>query len=194
VTRAPIRDALRLLQHDGLVRIVPNRGAIVPEIHAADVLEVYALRASIGWLALHKVMIDEPDAAFAELDVALRRFNSAVDRADERGAAEADLLFQSTIVEAAGLPRVATEWERLTWQVRMFIATLDMHYADKLQTMLAEIESLHGAIVARDSAAAERVWREKFERWVRDFIERMPGEAFDVRLWTALTSGDRPPA
>ncbi len=94
-------------------------------------------------------------------------------------------------MEAAGLPRVAQEWERLTWQVRMFIATLDMHYSDKLQTMLTEIESLHRAIAAGDSVAAEQLWREKFERWVRDFIERIPGERFDVGLWTALAAGDR---
>jgi DNA-binding GntR family transcriptional regulator len=192
MSRAPIRDALRLLEHDGLVRIIRNRGAVVPEVRAADVLEVYALRASIGSLALHKLMIDSCSPVLAELEVALHRLRAAVDSQDERRAAEADLLFQSRIIEAARLPRVAVEWDRLTWQVRMFIATLDTHYGDKLQTMLGEVEALHAAIVAGDSIAAERLWREKFERWVRDFIERIPGEQFDVELWTALASGERP--
>ena len=119
ISRAPIRDALRLLQYDGLVKIVPNRGGIVPEVHAADVLEVYALRAAIGSLALHKLMIDKPGTALPELDAALRRFKRAVEQVNEQRAGEADLLFQSTIVEGSGLPRVAREWERLTWQVRM---------------------------------------------------------------------------
>ena len=191
MSRAPIRDALRLLEHEGLVRNIRNRGAIVPDVRAADVLEVYALRASIGSLALHKLMIDPRSPVLAELEVALHRVRASVRAGDEHRAAEADLYFQSAIVEAAGLPRVAQEWERLTWQVRMFIATLDMHYSDKLQTMLTEIESLHRAIAAGDSVAAEQLWREKFERWVRDFIERIPGERFDVGLWTALAAGDR---
>ena len=41
-SRAPVRDALRLLERDGLVALVPNRGAIVPELRAVDILEVYA--------------------------------------------------------------------------------------------------------------------------------------------------------
>src|SRR5829696_9051732 len=56
--RAPVRDALRLLERDGLVTLVPNRGAIVPELRAVDVLEVYALRASLGTLALQKLMLE----------------------------------------------------------------------------------------------------------------------------------------
>src|SRR3954447_16068038 len=60
LSRGPIRDALKLLERDGLVQLIPNRGAVVPEIHALDVLEVYALRASLGSLALHKLMLDGP--------------------------------------------------------------------------------------------------------------------------------------
>ena len=48
---------LRLLERDGLVRLIPNRGAFVPELRALDVLEVYALRASLGTLALQKLML-----------------------------------------------------------------------------------------------------------------------------------------
>ncbi|MGZ5374585.1 MAG: GntR family transcriptional regulator, partial [Aeromicrobium sp.] len=191
VSRGPIRDALRLLQYDGLVTIVPNRGAIVPDVHAADVLEVYALRAAIGSLALHKLMMEGPVAIRPEIELALVRLRRAVAIGDEQGAAEADLDFQSAIVNAAALTRLSREWGRLTWQVRMFIATLDMHYTDKLPTMLAEVDDLYSAVAAGDAGRAERVWRDKFERWVRDFIQRMPNEDFDVDLWAALTSGNQ---
>ena len=59
VSRGPIRDALRLLERDGLIEVIPNRGAVVPEVHALDVLEVYALRASFGSLALQKLMLED---------------------------------------------------------------------------------------------------------------------------------------
>ena len=41
--RGPIRDALRRVERDGIVEVIPNRGAVVPEIRAVDVLEIYAL-------------------------------------------------------------------------------------------------------------------------------------------------------
>src|SRR3954467_7857091 len=72
-SRAPVRDALRLLERDGLVRLVPNRGAIGPELRAVDVLEVYALRASLGTLALRKLMLDSGALDLAPLDRELAR-------------------------------------------------------------------------------------------------------------------------
>ena len=82
------------------------------------------------------------------------------------------------------------EFDRLTWQVRIFIATLEIDVADKLARVLSEVEALHAAVLDRRQADAERLWREKFERWVRDLVELLP-EGFDDELWAALTSARR---
>src|SRR5687768_930026 len=97
-SRAPVRDALRLLERDGLVELVPNRGAIVPELRAVDVLEVYALRASLGTLALHKLMLDSESVQIAPLERELTRLVRAGDRRRARDAADADLAYQQAIV------------------------------------------------------------------------------------------------
>jgi DNA-binding GntR family transcriptional regulator len=185
ISRGPIREALRLLERDGLIELIPNRGAIVPEVRALDVLEVYALRASLGSLALQKLMLENrfPEAG---LEHELQRLRAAVAKGDARHAADADLAYQSTIIAASGLPRATREWDRLTWQVRAFLTALDIGYEDKLARFLAEDEALHAAIARRDAAGAERLWRVKYERWVRDLVALLP-EAFDEALWTALT-------
>jgi DNA-binding GntR family transcriptional regulator len=189
ISRGPIRDALRLLERDGLVEVIPNRGAVVPEVHAVDVLEVYALRASLGSLALHKLMLEGTIPADA-LERALGRLRSAVGRGRARQAADADLEYQSVIIASSGLSRVTTEFERLTWQVRIFIVSLEMSYEDKLARILAEMEALHAAITEGRAPDAETLWRDKYERWVRNLVELLP-EAFDEPLWTALTAGRR---
>ncbi len=185
ISRGPIREALRLLERDGLVELIPNRGALVPEVKALDVLEVYALRASLGSLALQKLMLENrfPEA---ELEHDLERLRAAVGKGDARQAADADLAYQSTIIAASGLPRATREWDRLTWQVRAFLTALDIGYEDKLPRFLAEDEALHAAIARRDAREAERLWRVKYERWVRDLVALLP-ETFDEALWTALT-------
>jgi len=196
VSRGPIREAIRLLEHDGLLKVVPNKGAVVPEVSSDDVLEVYAMRATLGSLALHKLMLAEDELPTAILEKELRRFQRAVERGNAPQAADADLQYQSTIVGTAGLPRVTRQFDQLTWQVRVFIATLDIRYDDKLGQMLNEVEALHAAIADRDGALAERLWREKFERWVSDFVDQL-ADGFDRKLWAALTSGPngtvRPP-
>jgi DNA-binding GntR family transcriptional regulator len=189
LSRGPIRDALRMLEVEGLIAIVPNRGAVVREVHASDVLEVYALRAALGSLALHKLMVESDLGDFRELKKALERLERAVTRNNDRQAAEADLAFQDAIVARADMPRVNREFTRLTWQVRMFIATLDTRYADKLETMLEEVRALYEAICSGTLERAEQIWRAKFERWVRHFIEQLPGEDFDAEMWLMLTAG-----
>jgi DNA-binding GntR family transcriptional regulator len=186
VSRGPIRDALRILQDEGLVEIQPNRGAIVPHVHSFDVVEVYALRATLGLLALQKLMLDADPAAIAKLDPCLRRFERAVEKGSERKAVDADLAFQTALIEGARLPRVAREFERLTWQVRMFIATLGIHYDRELPLMLEELRAIHAAIAAGDRASAHELWRGKFERWMRHFVERVDDEQLDADLWATL--------
>lgn len=185
ISRGPIRDALRRLERDGIVEVIPNRGAVVPEIRAVDVLEVYALRAALGELALHKLILEEsvPEQA---LERTLERLRRAVERGQADRAADADLAYQSQIVSSSGLHRVAEEFDRLTWQVRIFIVALDLTLVDKLPRILAELEALHAALVT--GAGAEALWREKYERWVRTLVERLP-EPFDEPLWAALTAG-----
>jgi DNA-binding GntR family transcriptional regulator len=188
VSRGPIREAIQLLAHDGLLRVVANKGAVVPEVTVDDVLEVYALRAALGSLALHKLMLAGAELPVASLNKELRKFETAVERQRGPQAADADLRYQSTIVTSAGLPRVARQFDQLTWQVRIFISTLGISYVDKLPQMLSEVQALHRAIVDRDGVLAEQLWREKFERWVSDFVDQL-AEDFDGEVWTALTSG-----
>jgi DNA-binding GntR family transcriptional regulator len=188
-SRAPVRDALRLLERDGLVELVPNRGAIVPPLRAVDILEVYALRAALGTLALHKLMLDSESLEVAPFERELRRLVRAGERRRSRDAADADLAYQQAIVTAADLPRVTREFERLTWQARMFLGALEIDTLDNLERVVAEVQALHDAILARDVHAAERLWREKFERWISDLVGRLD-EDFDHALWVALTRAE----
>ena len=57
--------------------------------------------------------------------------------------------------------------------MKIFISTLGIRYDHKLGEMLEEVAALHAAITDRDRDLAERLWREKFERWVIDFVDWM---------------------
>jgi DNA-binding GntR family transcriptional regulator len=134
----------------------------------------------------------EPATPVAALDRELVRLVRAGERGRADAAADADLGYQQTLVAAAGLPRVATEFARLTWQVRAFLGALDIDLLQTLPRVVAEVQALHAAIVAGDLAAAEQLWRVKFERWIRDLVGKL-GEDFDDELWAALTRGRAAP-
>ena len=188
ISRGPIREAIRLLAHDGLLAIEPNKGAFVPEVQTDDVLEVYAMRAALGSLALHKFMLDSSGDAITKLESELQWLRRSAEAGKTAQVIEADLKYQSTIVTMSGMSRVIHQFDRLTWQVRIFIYSLDIRFAERLPAMVEEIEALHAAISSGDAALAERVWREKFELWVRDFTSQLEGD-FNRDLWLTLTVG-----
>ena len=70
----------------------------------------------------------------------------------------------------------------------MFLGALDIDLLDTLPRVVAEVQALHDAIADGDVQTAERLWREKFERWIRDLVGRLE-EDFDDELWAALTRG-----
>jgi DNA-binding GntR family transcriptional regulator len=51
VSRTPIREALTQLEHEGLVQLVPNKGAVVTGISQKDIQDIYAIRMMIEGLA-----------------------------------------------------------------------------------------------------------------------------------------------
>jgi DNA-binding GntR family transcriptional regulator len=113
LSRTPVREALRVLEAEGLVVSERNKGATVRPITIQDVRDLYSLRGRLESLAAEMAA----DRATAEhirtLDEALRDFDEATKRADvgrvegARALNRANLSFHSTIVDAAGYDRLA---------------------------------------------------------------------------------------
>ncbi|MGH2392944.1 MAG: hypothetical protein ACRDGH_05525, partial [Candidatus Limnocylindria bacterium] len=68
------------------------------------------------------------------------------------------------------------------------VGALEIDMLPTLERVIAEVQALHEAILAHDVHAAERLWREKFERWISDLVGHLD-EDFDHDLWLALTRG-----
>jgi GntR family transcriptional regulator, trigonelline degradation regulator len=189
--RGLFRDALRQLGQEGLVVIRPNRGAIVRSVAAEDVIEVYALRAVLGSLALRHLLGSGrmTEALFGELEAAAEQARFA---ADQAALVEADLAFQSLIAEWSGLPRVAARFAELTTEIRMFITILGIQYGD-VDEILREHATLIEAIRAGDLDRAEALWHARFTRAQREFLELLPeGPAALLRLPRLALDADTP--
>lgn len=106
VSRTPIREAIRKLELEGLVTMVPRRGAEVANItekNLKDVLEVrQALESLAIELACDRITNEEKDGLKANLD----QVESAVRTGDTGAIASADVAFHDAIVEASGNARL----------------------------------------------------------------------------------------
>lgn len=80
VSRIPVREALRQLEAEGLVSIVPNRGAIVPVLSPEDIEELFAMRALLEPEVLKLSIPNLTEEDFDEADAVLKRYASELRR------------------------------------------------------------------------------------------------------------------
>lgn len=103
VSLIPVREALRVLEGDGLITYHPRRGYFVTELRLADVEEIYALRALLEGEAIVAALPSLDDAAVARIAAAADACATAADVAD---LLDANRRFHFSLFEASGRPHL----------------------------------------------------------------------------------------
>lgn len=106
VSRIPVREALRQLDAEGLIAIVPNRGAVVPALSPDDIEELFSIRALLEPEILKRSIPELKEADFAEAEAILRTYVSELRRDDHVSAwGRLNWQFHSTLYSRANQPR-----------------------------------------------------------------------------------------
>lgn len=101
ISRSPVREALALLQIEGLIRVLPKRGSFVftPDDKAVD--DLCDHRAVLETACLDFAIARNPERLVDGLRQALAQMQRAEERNDPAGYAEGDISFHRTIIEAS---------------------------------------------------------------------------------------------
>jgi DNA-binding GntR family transcriptional regulator len=106
VSRIPVREALRQLDAEGLIAIVPNRGAVVPALSPADVEELFSIRALLEPEVLKLSIPRLTEEDFSEADAVLRKYVKELRRDDHVSAwGRLNWQFHSILYSRANQPR-----------------------------------------------------------------------------------------
>lgn len=106
VSRTPVREAIRMLELDGLVTMVPRKGAIVAEITVSDLEDVLEVRAALEELAVKKACQNMTPEQLQELKKAGEKFARSLKKEDLMACAQADVEFHEIISEATNNRRL----------------------------------------------------------------------------------------
>ncbi|MBC9727278.1 helix-turn-helix domain-containing protein [Streptomyces sp. TRM68367] len=190
LSRRVVRAGLRSLAEEGMLDLLPGGATAVPAVTVKDVLDLYALRASLGALLIRRVaMLGREHLAPAS--AALAEVLHAARDNDHVRMREVDLRYQDALARTADLPQAALTFERLTARLRMFVTVLDMDYGPACDTIADEDTAVHDALRDADGNEAARLWRVKIERCVRYMIARLPEDDVAPHLWTTLAGRPR---
>lgn len=122
VSRNTVREAFRLLAHDGLVEHVPNRGVTVRALSAADIRDIYRIRRVVEALGLAAAANDP-----APLTATVVAAEQAAAAGDWSQVATFDLRFHQCVVMALGSQRLDQLCRRLLAELRLgFVAVRDV--------------------------------------------------------------------
>jgi len=153
VSRTPVREALLRLEAEGLVQILPKKGAFVPPVSDAEVEATMQARLLVErWAASQAATSGgSPKAVLTGL------LTEQVEllRADDPGAfIEADRRFHRAIVQTAGNPVLADFYESLRdRQIRMGLRAVTAR-PDRGQAVIDEHTAIIEALLSSDPAAA----------------------------------------
>jgi DNA-binding GntR family transcriptional regulator len=144
-SRAPVREAIRLLEQEGLVTNVPRRGSFVIELDHKDIEEIFSLRSVIEVLAVREAL---PRLTQEDLDGLQDLVDEMIKAAEERDMTrlvDSDLEFHQRLVHIADHSRLLDVWQRMYTQLRLFLAMKDQLYdnpRDVADTHIPLLEAL----------------------------------------------------
>ncbi len=121
VSRGPIREALRVLENEGLIVRRPRLGSYVAPLDEADSREIYEVREVIEPLAVRLSLERHPIQVVEGLRIAMRAMESALEDGDFPGVARADLALHSQFYEWAENDRLKSFWDTLKLPLQLLV-------------------------------------------------------------------------
>ena len=166
VSRTPVREALRQLELEGLVTIVPNKGAYVTGISDQDIEDIFVIRSYLeglcaAWACRH---ITKEQLDSLEEIVYLANFH--VEKGNFDQVVELDNKFHELLYEACGsriLSHVLSDYHHYARRAR----TVNLSETARAKHSIGEHADIVKAIREKDEAAAEQYAYQHIEESIR---------------------------
>lgn len=160
-SRTPVREALRRLEVEGLVEVLPHRGARVPDWTAEDLEEIYDLRMLLESAAARRAATRATAADLDRMDELCRLMEAAVEPGagqDLDRVAELNAEFHDIVRAAAASGRLVSMLNAVV-QLPLVMRTFHRYSPADLARSSAHHRELAAALRARDGTWAESVMR-----------------------------------
>lgn len=180
VSRTPIREAIRKLELEGLVTMIPRRGAEVAQItekSMKDVLEVRrTLDALSAELACERISKEEEEA----LKKACLNFEAAVKTKDTKAIAKADVAIHDIIAAATGNQRLIQLINNLAEQMYRYRFEY-IKDASQHERIIEEHRIIYESIVKKDKEAAAEMAKTHIDNQEKAVIARIRMEQSNTK-------------
>lgn len=172
VSRTPLVKALRMLESEGLVETVPNRGAFVKKFSKREMLWMYDIREALEGIAAREAASIATDQQIEELRDIFKDFPLPLENDDKEAYRKADIEFHQRITEICQ--------NQMLFQINTSFNILLRTYQEGLtrspRTTLPEHMAIIDALSNHDEELSEKLMRKHLRRAKRSFEKRLLSE------------------
>ena len=162
VSRGPIREALSRLASEGLVTLVPRRGAEVTRLTREEFLDAYQLREALETLAIRLAVPRLGDAELALLRSLHEEMVRHAERAEVHAFFDANTRFHQVFVEASGNRKLEEFYRLLLGQMGRYLAR-SLALRGTVERSVAEHAAILEAVEAGHAERAARLLADHIE-------------------------------
>ncbi len=159
ISRTPLREAIKLLANEGLVELLPNRGAIVASIQPERLAETLAVMGALESLGGELACRNASDAQISEIRALHYEMLAHHARGDLAAYFKYNQQIHLKLVEAAGNAVLLHTYRQLNTNVRRarYMANLSK---ERWNAAVAEHEEILAALAARDAERLKQLLRD----------------------------------
>ncbi len=155
VSRTPVREAIRKLELEGLVEMLPRKGAHIADLSVKDIMDVLEVRATLDGLASSLSATRISDEEIRELRHIQSQFVSYVEKDNLQGSIKKDVEFHDIIYRSSRNDKLIQISNNLREQIQRFRVIYLKDYSSTRE-LVREHNEIIEAIAARDPEAAMR--------------------------------------
>lgn len=122
ISRPPLREALRILESEGLLTKTPRRGYRVIQLSAQDIDEIYSLRNALELFAVELILRRRTNDMFAPLDKVILSMREAAAANDRVAVVQANVDFHVELVALAQHARLLSAYRGVMVQMQLLMA------------------------------------------------------------------------
>jgi len=159
VSRTPIREAMTLLEQEGLLRTVPRRGIFIVRKTKKQIVEMIEMWAALESMAARLATLNASDEDIAGLRTMFDEFRNATPAEHIDEYSDANIAFHQAIIRLSGSHLMGETIENLFIHVRA-IRRMTISQADRAARSIVDHMRIIEALERRDTELAERLVRQ----------------------------------
>lgn len=172
VSRTPIREAIRMLEQEGLAITIPRKGAEVAKMTIKDMEDVLQIRGVLEELAARVSCSKITDQELRELRIAMIEFDEQTKEDNVVELAKADVVFHDIIYKAADNPKLLLLLNNLREQMYRY-RTEYLKEKDRHEQLIREHHEIVKALEERNEERVAKIVKQHLrnqERAVKEII------------------------